>query len=539
MKMRLFTLCFYLMAAHLVAQQEFHVFPKDHSVTPGTETGDGSLNAPWDLQTALRQSTNVVNGGDHIWLHQGVYNGRFVSTIRSDIPNRFVTVSAFRNDKVVINGNVDSDAQQTLAVKGPQVIFKNFEITWLGVFTRNKNDEQFKRNVAAINHLSGKNCRFINLRIHNNPGLGIGSWKSTGGSMIMDCIIYNNGVINEKERGGGEGIYVQNKSEEERIIKDNIIFSNYYKGIEVWSAGRNAKFEYVKNITLDNNVIFNSGLPSNYRTVDNIIVGSDDRNGINIAKNITVTNNILYHNTDYKNNQVNGDAASLTIGFYHKTPVENVIVDNNIILGRNNALRILYAKTLKFTNNLIYSGYVLFNKSVFNYALEGWQIDNNVYYTKKKGAFRVPGDKNYALSQWQSKLSLDLHSEKRHVSTFQLDPVLDLTKSQHVTGRYRAVLYDELGKDVIIDLSDFDIQTGSRYELRDVEQMDVVLRSGVLGDDKQIEIPMTSSQISSTKTLNNFGVYFIDFDSVDPEGPMNPTEDTDNFFKRIWRFLGF
>ena len=535
MKRLLLVFLLNLFAFKTVAQREFHVFPKDHITTPGSEIGDGSLQQPWDLQTALKQGPEVVNGGDFIWLHQGVYTGRYISTIHSSIPDKFITVSAFQDDEVVLNGNAASDAQQTLAVKGGQVIFKNFEITWLGEFTRNKNDDHFKKNVAAINHLSGKNCKFINLRIHNNPGLGIGSWKSTGGSMIMDCIIYNNGVINEKERGGGEGIYVQNRSDEERIIKDNIIFANYYKGIEVWSAGRNAKFEYVKNITLDNNVIFNSGIPSNYRTVDNIIVGTDDRNGINIAKNITVKNNILYHNTDFKNNQVNGDAASLTIGFYHKTPVENVLVHNNVIIGRNNALRILYAKTLEFMNNVVYSGYILFNRSAFKYALNGWKIDNNTYYTKKKGAFRVPGEKNYPLNQWQSMTSTDINSEKYHVSGFNMDPILDITKSEHVPGRFRLVLFDKLGNDVTVDLSGYGIQTGSTYELRDVENLESLLSKGKLGDDKKIEVPMRTLHASSTKTLDNFGVFLIDFKYEANKEP----EESVSFIQRVWRFFGF
>ena len=123
------------------AQQEFHVFPENHNLSPGSSTGNGSLQSPWDLQTALKLPNNVINGGDTVWLHEGVYNGRYTSTLKSTIENKFITVSAFENDKVVLNGNVTSTAQQTLAVKGAQVIFQNFEITWLGEFTRNKNDE--------------------------------------------------------------------------------------------------------------------------------------------------------------------------------------------------------------------------------------------------------------------------------------------------------------------------------------------------------------------------------------------------------------
>jgi len=496
----------------LNAQEEFHVFPENHKKTPGTNTGNGSLQNPWNLQTALNQDSKSVNGGDIIWLHGGVYNGRYSSSLNCKTANKFITVSAYKNDRVILNGNVPSKEQQTLSIRGGQVIYKNFEITWLGTYSRNKNDKNFIRTIAGINHLSGRNCKFINIKIYNNPGLGFGSWKSTGGTLITECFVFNNGVINEKGRGAGEGFYVQNKSEEERIIKNNIIFNNYYKGIEVWSAGRDADFEYVKNITLDNNVIFNSGLPANNHTVDNIIVASDDRNAINIAKNITVKNNILYHNTDYKNNQVNGDAPSLTIGFYHKAPVENVVVKSNIILGRNNALRILYAKSLIFTNNIVYTGYVNFTNSVFELANnKNWKFSKNSYYSKKNGVFRVPSDKNYTFTEWKSKFNIDTNSERKHISAFNLNNVLNITKSEYKADQYRVVLFNKLEQNVAVDFSRFEIKNGNTYTITDVENLENVLKSGVLNEDSKIIVPMQAINPSEIKTLNNFGVYIIEF----------------------------
>ncbi|MCB0474893.1 MAG: hypothetical protein KDC69_04410, partial [Flavobacteriaceae bacterium] len=65
----------------MLAQKEYHVFPEDYKKSPGKSTGDGSLLNPWDLQTALNQKNDVVNGGDTIWLHEGVYTGRYISKI--------------------------------------------------------------------------------------------------------------------------------------------------------------------------------------------------------------------------------------------------------------------------------------------------------------------------------------------------------------------------------------------------------------------------------------------------------------------------
>ncbi len=510
MKKICLTILSVLFVALSIAQQEFHVFPESHKTTPGKTTGNGSLQAPWDLQTALNQSNKIVKGEDTIWLHEGVYNGRYNSTLNCTIPNTYITVSAYPNERVILNGNVSSTKGQTLGIRGGQVIYKDFEVTWLGEFVRDFRIKKFK-GIAGVYHLEGRNCKFINLKIYNNPGLGFGSWKSTGGTLITECFVFNNGVINEKGRGAGEGFYVQNKSEEERIIKNNVIFNNYYKGIEVWSAGRNANFEYVKNITLDNNVIFNSGLPANKYTVDNIIVASDDRNAINIAKNIKVTNNILYHNTNYLKNEVNGDAPSLTIGFYHKAPVENVLVANNIILGRNNALRILYAKTLTFRDNIVYTGYMNFTNSVFELAKnKNWKFNNNLYYSKNSKAFRI-NKTNYPFNEWKTKFNIDINSQKKHIGAFNLDNVLDITKSEYKTNSYRVVLFNKEEQDVVVDFSEYNIQKGSKYTITDVENLDRVLKTGTLAEDAKITVPMQAVNPTETKTLNNFGVFIIEF----------------------------
>ncbi|WP_452226331.1 hypothetical protein [Lacinutrix cladophorae] len=530
------TLLSVLIVAVGYAQQEFHVFPVDHKTSPGTATGNGTLQNPWDLQTALKQSIKVVKGGDTIWLHEGVYNGRYNSTLNCTIPNTYITVSAYQEESVILNGNVASTKEQTLGIRGGQVIYKDFEVTWLGEFSRNKKDANFKNQIAGVYHLSGRNCKFINLKIYNNPGLGFGSWKSTGGTLITECFVFNNGVINEKGRGAGEGFYVQNKSEEERIIKNNVIFNNYYKGIEVWSAGRKADFEYVKNITLDNNVIFNSGLPANKYTVDNIIVASDDRNAINIAKNIKVTNNILYHNTNYLKNEVNGDAPSLTLGFYHKSPVENVVVDNNIILGRNNALRILYAKTLTFKNNIVYTGYMNFTNSVFDLAKnKNWKFSNNLYYSKNNDAFRI-NKTNYPLNKWKSMFNIDISSQKKHIGAFNLNNVLDITKSEYKNNSFRVVLFNKEEQDVVVDFSEYNIEKGSAFTITDVEDLNHILKSGTVTEDSKITVPMQAVDPSRNKTLNNFGVFIIEFkkDKQLKATPSKKESGLKRFFKRLF-----
>jgi hypothetical protein len=168
----IYTILFTILNFALVAQNEFHVFSED-AKTPGTATGNGSLQKPWDLQTALNQNPNTVNGGDIIWLHDGIYNGRFISKLQSTTNGKFITIASFPNEWAVLNGNVTSNKTSVLNVKGSNVIYKDFEVTWLGDFSRNQGEKGFQKS-DGISHDSGVNGKFINLIIHNNPGSGFG-----------------------------------------------------------------------------------------------------------------------------------------------------------------------------------------------------------------------------------------------------------------------------------------------------------------------------------------------------------------------------
>jgi len=524
----------------LNAQEEFHVFPKDHKTTPGSEIGTGSIDDPWDLKTALLQKSSVVNSGDTIWLHEGIYNGRFISKLESLQPNQFITVSAYKNDKVILNGNVESSRSMVLEVRGKQVVYKNFEITWLGDFSRDASDHDFE-SCGGVRHLTGENCKFYNLKIYNNPGLGFGSWKHSAGTIIENCMIYNNGFMSKKGKGSGEGIYVQNKSDEIRRIKNNIIFNNYYKGIEVWSAGKRADFQYVKNITLDHNIIFNSGTPSG-KHFDNVIVASDDRNGLNVAKNISVINNMLYHNTSHPNGKIIGTAPSLTLGINPKAPIEDVIVDGNIIVGGYNGLRILQAKSLQFTNNIIHTGIVQIGPSISNY-FQDWQMNSNTIFTKLNKPYRIPKVKDYSLESWNTSFSLDQDTNLTPISNFDLNEVLHISNHSQFKNKFNLALFSAEGNEVTVDFSSYNVKTNTRFKIYDVENPKVVLKSGILSEDSKITVPMETSNFErplhntkAKKTLSNFGVFIIEFET---ETVVQESPKKDNAFKRFFRWLGF
>lgn len=501
------------------AQKEFHVFPQNHPKNPGSSQGDGSIGKPWDLETALNQSHQIVNSGDFILIHEGVYKGHFTSTLNSTIPNKYITVQPFDNEKVVLDGNVNSKTGNVLQVKGARTIFKDFEVTCLGDFTRYEVDPNFKR-INGVDHPTGEDCQFINLKIHNVPGSGFGSWKSTGGTIIENCLIYNNGWVS-KSRGSGVGMYVQNSSEKERIIRNNTIFNNFYKGVEVWSANKNAEQSYVQNITLRNNIIFNNGTPSGVHK-DNLIVATDDRNGTNITRNINIVDNVFYHNTNVAKNEVGGDAPSLTLGYNANAPIEDVKVHSNIIIGRNNALRLLHVKKLSYRNNISYAGYVHFMNSVVPFINPAnWDFDNNQYFTKNSRVFRISKHKDFVNDDWKLTFKIDKNSKTANIKDFNLKNVLSITPI--TSNRYRVVLFNKNGNDVEVDFSENNIPNGTHFKLYDVENIDAVLKEEVLNESKKVIFPMNTKEFKrplhndkAQKTLNNFGVYFIEFKSRPP-----------------------
>ena len=521
-----------LTSAISFAQTQFHVFPVDDKTTKGTSNGDGSINKPWDLQTALSQSSERVNGGDVIWIHKGIYTGHYRSVLQSTDTDKYIIVSAYKDEKVILNGNIDGKENYVLEVNGGNVIYKNFELTYLGDFSRSKSDKGFKASVG-VNHRKGEDCKFQNLIIHNIPGSGIGSWKATGGSMIEDCIIYNNGY--QGKRGHGAGIYIQNQSEKTRLVKNNIIYNNYYKGIEIWSATSDSKFEFVKNVMLSNNIIFNNGSPAG-KYVDNVIIASNDRKGVNVAKNIKLIDNVLYHNVDFTNNKNYGYGASLTLGYSSKSPVEDIDVLNNVIIGKNNAFNISHAKSIVFKNNIVYAGYVHLNPSVIP-GLEANTIKlyNNIYYTRKFTGFRVNKYKDYNIKDWQNSFKTDTNSEMSYLRDFEINPVLLVSQLKSNSNYFNVALIEKSSKDVNVDFKDYGIEEGMSYKIYDIENRNVLVKSGKMTNGLTVQFPMDLKKFekplhnaTATKSVSNFGVYRIEFVNK---------EKRKNFFSRLFGWL--
>jgi hypothetical protein len=506
-------------------QQEFHVFPKTHKTTPGSQLGNGSLEHPWDLQTALFNKKDV-RPGHTIWIHEGIYNGRYESTINGSSQKK-ILVAAYQGDKVVLNGNIPSQKGAVLHVVSSNVIFKNFEVTLLGTFTRNVSEQGFN-GVAGINHTSGEDCKFSNLKIYNVTSVGFGTWKRTGGTIIENCMVFNNGSMGPK-RGNGEGFYVQNKSDKTRIIRNNLIFNNYYKGVEVWSASKGHNYEFVKNVRLQDNVVFNNGLPSGHHR-GNVIVATNDHKGINRAKNIALVNNILYHNIDLSSNKKNyGDGSSLNIGYNIQAPPENIVVRDNVIIGNNNALGIYNTRGLTFENNTIYSGYIHIGKNASRpIDFDSWSFKTNKYVTRKSKMFLLNKKGKMDIKQWRSMTKLDENSSRASYQEFSLKPILHISEIDAPIKTFQLALFNKEGMDVSVDFTAYNIEEETEYNIKNIED-GTTIKSGMINANRTVVFPMGTYN----QTAPNCGVYLIEL--IQKE--VNEKKKRKGFFKRLFGWL--
>jgi hypothetical protein len=256
---------------------QFYVAPD------GSPSGDGSINNPWDLQTALSQPA-AVQPGDVIWVQGGTYVGNFVSYLSGTV-NSPIVVREYPGERATLDGNTATPTSATLTVDGQYTWFWDLEITNSNpIRVVDYSGSDGPRGDGVDNF--GVGTKLIDLVIHDE-GNGIGDW-STGlnpsNTEVYGCIIYDNGWIGT-DRAHGHGIYAQNQTGTETFT-DNISFDSFDYNFHAYTEGG-----YINNMDLDGNDFFNSGALGGYATTD-ILVG-----GLQVAQNPTLSDNSVYDNT--------------------------------------------------------------------------------------------------------------------------------------------------------------------------------------------------------------------------------------------------
>ncbi len=207
----------------------------------GSASGNGSLENPWDLQTALNHPA-VVHPGDTIWLRGGTYTGNFISNL-TGTETAPITVKQYPGEKAVLAA---STGQFIFRTSAPWGIYQGFEV----VGTTPGRGTIRPIGVQAYS----SNTKFINLVVHDAEE---GFFVSSGvdNTEVYGSIIYNNG--HEDNVGWGSGIELRSADNDQQMkwFKDNIIFNQYEWGVKGYAGG-----EGIRGYNFEGNTIFNNSI---------------------------------------------------------------------------------------------------------------------------------------------------------------------------------------------------------------------------------------------------------------------------------------
>lgn len=236
----------------------------------GRRLGAGTISDPWDLTSALSQSSGV-HPGDTLWLRGGTYSGSYTSWL-SGTSAAPITVRQYPGERATLDGR--GTGAPVLSVAGPYVTFWGFEVT---------NSEPLRPAVRDGRpegvDVRAANTRLINLAIHD-AGQGVGLWTEAPDSEMTGCLVYNNGTTIYDH-----GIYTQNAYGTKRI-RENVILNNYGFGIHAYGSASAS----LVNFEISGNASFHNGSIGSSSTMPDILVGGDSpAAGIRVFDNSTYT----------------------------------------------------------------------------------------------------------------------------------------------------------------------------------------------------------------------------------------------------------
>ena len=409
-----------------------------HYVTPnGSSAGDGSINNPWDLQTALNQPSSV-HPGDTVWLRNGTYGngGTIYQGNLNGTSTQPITIRQYPGERATINGGIQ--------VNGTYTRYWGFEVANRVIANRNSGTlgQNPPPNFPSGFTIYGTGNQFINLVVHDTAE-GFGFWTAAQGGEIYGSLIYNNGWQGT-DRGHGHGIYTQNQTGV-KTISDNIIFQGFGEGIQCYGSSAAS----IENYVFDGNTIFNAGTLAGNHQYNLLVTGGQG------PRNITVTNNYTYHTPS------DGTGMS-ALDWGGQLTALNLKATGNYWIGGNPAVLVFNWQGATFTGNTAYSqaGYTL---SAGNLQPSTYTWDSNRYYG---GGFLL-NSAGTTFAGWQSTTGLDKSSTA--TAGAPIGTWVFVRPNQYETGRANITIYNwNLASTVAVDISNV-LTVGRHYEVRNAQ----------------------------------------------------------------------
>jgi len=268
----------------------------------GRSHGDGSVNNPWDLRTALSHPARV-SAGDTIWLRGGIYGtgdpsdevNKITSSLRGTEASPIV-VRGYPGERAIVYFYI--------AMRGAWTTLRDLEFTFPGA-------NRYVRGGGIA--LNGTGTKAINLLVYNtNAGISMfDAQVNQGGREIYGSLIWGSGHYDLYQgqfevgsggwRGNGSAMYAQNLNGI-ALVSDVIAFRNFSTGVNAYSSGGWADGFHVKGNTLFdhpqgniltatfNNPIKDQKILNNYCYNGEVVLGYA---GGNFNRDLVMTGNII------------------------------------------------------------------------------------------------------------------------------------------------------------------------------------------------------------------------------------------------------
>jgi hypothetical protein len=393
--------------------------------TYGTPNGDGSLENPWDMQTALNQPASV-QPGDEIWVRGGTYAGSFTSRL-SGTASQPIVVRSYPGELASLDGAA-GNGTYVLQIVGTYTWFWGLDITDSDTM-RNDPTGTLTRPDGILIQDGALGYKIINCTVHDcADGIAAYNQSTTASDTeIHGCLSYNNGW--QGSHGGvGHAIYFHNRAPT-ATIENTICFNSYGFGMQIYGSSA----AYANYVQLLNNDIFNNGiLNTGGDGVQQILLGT---NG-NIAQSPVITGNTIYSsillNAD---GYPSGSSASqcLELGWW-RAGVANATLTGNYLysnysgieLNNTSGTGITFAdfsgNVLAGNNRQCYGDNMTYDPSAWNTMIDGKPTTNFVAVRPND---YEPGRANITVFNWQGLPSVSVDVSSAGLAVGQAYQVVD------------------------------------------------------------------------------------------------------------------
>lgn len=381
----------------------------------GTAAGDGSMEKPWDLVTALGSKT--IKPGDTLWLRGGTYKSSAHCTLHGE-NDKPIMVAQCPGERATLTGRLQ------ITAPAAHTWFWDFELSSDSKTRNSKENVSWPPgdlpssgiDIMDNSTVEGPGLKFINLVIHDTNSSGINLWHQAIEAEVYGCVVYYNGWQGPAgDRNHGHGLYAQNKTGIKRI-SDNIFFKHFMFGTQLYGSGQ----AFVDNFDYVGNILFNNGAVGGKLEI-NLMVSPENCQDWHF----NISDNHLY--------QSDLGRTNACIGYpWHKKPYETFTVNNNRFVG-----------------------------TTYLYWVKNLQAKGNMFLGKVEEV-DLP-EANMVCAKFDRETNKFLQEKPKGLQSIVVRP------SAYTAGRANIVIYNWDLKDAVNVMLDNVLARGQAYEVRDAQ----------------------------------------------------------------------